>query len=160
MPPPLETLRVAHLPQFELWLTLQQELFGRLHDALTARLLERYRQMRDWHNMIDVALHALHVGQWQESTYIALIEAYARLGERAKALHVYDQMSRWLDQAHGFTPSDESRQLQRLILDDALWQAQQYVDPSSRLVNSFSSITQHSHTLWDSIKDNDEDGTP
>lgn len=155
--PPLDTLRVANLPQFELWLTVQQERFGRLHDTLTSRLLHHYQQQDDWQSVIEVALRALQVGQWQESTYSALIESYARLGERAKALDMYEQLRRWLAREHGLTPSDDSEHLLRLVMSGTLRQASGFAAPM-RVQNDINSRTaQQSYRVKDTTRDISED---
>jgi pentatricopeptide repeat protein len=156
--PPLDTLRVINLPQYELWLTVQQERFGRLHDELTTRLLQHYRQAQDWQALINIAHHAQQRGQIQESTYAALIDAYARLGERTKALHVYDQMCRWLANAHGIAPSEETRQLRQMIIEDVV--SQSFLLPlgqGAKREPRLSRTIQYSQHVWDSVKDADED---
>jgi pentatricopeptide repeat protein len=155
--PPLDTLRSSNMPQFELWLTLQQERFGRLHDTLTNRLLAHYRHNDDWKSVIDVALRALQVGQWQESTYAALIEGYARLGERAKALAMYEQLRRWLAREHGLTPSEDSQNLLRLIRNGTLRQTARCVVHTERPHDVNSRITQQNGYVWDTAKDISED---
>ncbi|MDX2139059.1 MAG: BTAD domain-containing putative transcriptional regulator [Chloroflexota bacterium] len=154
----LPGFRSRELQQFELWLTLQRERLGRLHDNLITRLIEHYRHMEDWQQVIEVAFRAIAADRRQESTYFHLIDAYRQLGERAKALHTFEQMRMWLASEYGLQPSDEMRQLQRAILTDNLTRAAHRFRAQDEIISlNFSSNTYLQELIEDAAKDAPED---
>jgi DNA-binding SARP family transcriptional activator len=153
----LPDFRARDLLQFELWLTLQRERLGRLHDNLITRLIEHYRCVEDWQQVIEVAFRAIAADRRQENTYFHLIYAYRHLGERAKALHAFEQMRIWLASEYGLQPSDEMRQLQRAILTDNLTQAQHRFRPQTEIIVSFSSNAYLQTLIEDAARDTPED---
>jgi DNA-binding SARP family transcriptional activator len=116
----LEDLTLLEAPDFEVWLTTERERFGQLYLRLLERLTGVYRAGGNWQEMIAVAQQALAHDNLQEPMYRTLMEAHARLDERAEALRQYDLLRTVLAQELGVEPLPETETLRQAIVDGNL----------------------------------------
>ncbi|MCL4393946.1 MAG: AAA family ATPase, partial [Chloroflexi bacterium] len=114
--PFLDGLIVADAPEFEIWLTGERERLGQLNLRTLATLVDAFEKQNDWRAAIDAAQLAVALDELQEPMYRAIMRAHARLGERAQALHAYDQLSAELDRELGVPPLPETQALRDSIV--------------------------------------------
>ena len=98
-------------------------------------MVERERLANAYMDILDrLAVHYMEVGQHQESiracyrvlekdrchedSYRLLMQCYASLGLRARALHQYKMCEQILGQEYGTSPSPETRSLYLKLLSD------------------------------------------
>ena len=118
--PLLHGVRLSDSPDFELWLTGERDRLGQLYLAGLNRLLATYRGAAQWRESITVAQRALAFDNTQESMHVALMEAYAHLGQRTDALRQYDTLRTVLDQELDIAPLTETQALRAKILGGEL----------------------------------------
>lgn len=112
-----EGLTVLEAPAFELWLTTERERLARHYLRLLEGLIAAHRTAENWPGVISSARQALACDNLQEPMHQALMEAHARLGERAEALRQYDTLAVILNRELGVGPLPETDNLQRAILN-------------------------------------------
>jgi DNA-binding SARP family transcriptional activator len=117
--PFLDGLQLDDAPDFEIWLTGERERFAQLYLRALTALVAAYQAQGDWQNVIAAATRALNQDNLQEPMYRALMEAHARLGERAQALREYDTLRATLSRELGVEPLAETDALRRAILAGA-----------------------------------------
>ncbi|MCB0194410.1 MAG: AAA family ATPase, partial [Anaerolineae bacterium] len=115
--PLADGLSVLDAPDFELWLTTQQQRFGRHYLRLLDILIAAHRKASNWQGVITFAEQALAYDNLQEPMHQALMEAQAHLGERAKAVRQYDMLRAILEQELGVPPLPETESLRSAILN-------------------------------------------
>jgi DNA-binding SARP family transcriptional activator len=115
----LEGFIVAQAPEFEIWLTAERERLSQLHSRLLGMLVDTYRVEGNWPQVIVFAQHALAHDNLQEPMYRALMEAHARLGERAEALRQYDTLQATLVRELDVEPLPETTALRAAIINGA-----------------------------------------
>lgn len=120
--PLLEGLTVTDAPDFELWLATERERLGQLYLRLLEALATLQRQNQDWRGVQTTVRRALAADNLQEPMHQALMEAHARLGERADALRQYNLLVDILAQELGVKPLPETTRLRQAILDGSLSQ--------------------------------------
>jgi DNA-binding SARP family transcriptional activator/ATP/maltotriose-dependent transcriptional regulator MalT len=113
--PLLEGLTLSEAPDFEIWLSAERERLGQLYLRALKTLMGAYRAAGRWSDVISVAQQALAQDNLQEPTYRALMEAYARLGERSQALHQYEQLRTTLERELSVEPLPETEALRAAI---------------------------------------------
>ncbi len=118
--PLLDGLVLAEAPEWELWLAVERERLEQRFLRLSETLVEGYRAAGRWDEIIEVARRALAQNRLQESLYRALMEAHARLGERAEALRHFDLLVRVLEEELGVEPLPETDALRAAILSGDL----------------------------------------
>lgn len=116
----LDGLDLLDAPDFELWLTMERERLGQITMRALAALVGAHRQAADWPQVLLIARRALSLDPLAEPMYGALIEAHARLGERAEALRQYDVLSGTLEHELGVEPLPETVALRGQILAGTL----------------------------------------
>ncbi|GAB4442833.1 MAG: AAA family ATPase [Anaerolineae bacterium] len=121
--PLLTGLTLADAPDFELWLTTERERFGQLYLRLLEAEVARHKAAGNWPAVIATAQRALAADNLQEPLYCVLMEAHARLGERADALRHYDTLRTILAQELGVPPLAETEALRQAILSGTLEQS-------------------------------------
>jgi DNA-binding SARP family transcriptional activator len=114
--PLLDGLTVSEAPDFEIWLATERERFGQLYLRALDALAAAYRASANWRGVIAIAQRALVYDNLQEPMYRALMEAHARLGERAEALRQYDLLHTTLARELGVEPLPETEALREAIL--------------------------------------------
>lgn len=120
--PLLTGLTLADAPDFELWLTTERERFGQFYLRLLEAEVARLKAAGDWPAVIATARRALAADNLQEPLYCILMEAHARLGERADALRHYDTLRQTLAQELGVPPLAATEALREAILNGTLEQ--------------------------------------
>ncbi len=113
--PFLDGVRVLDAPDFEIWLTGERERLARLFLRATATHLHAQRVARNWQGAVDLANRALAQDNLQEPMHRALMEAHARLGQRAEALRQYDALKAILARELGVEPLAETEALRQAI---------------------------------------------
>ncbi|HSM05907.1 MAG TPA: BTAD domain-containing putative transcriptional regulator [Longimicrobiales bacterium] len=66
---------------------------------------------------VDTAREAVSIAPFRESSYRLLMEAHAAAGNTAEALRVYEQCRELISEELGVSPSQETREVHRRILD-------------------------------------------
>ncbi len=120
--PLLTGLTLVDAPDFELWLTTERERFGQLYLRLLSAEVARHKAAGNWPAVITTAQRALAADNLQEPLYRALMEAHARLGERAEAMRHYDTLRHTLAQELGVSPLPETETMREAILAGTLEQ--------------------------------------
>lgn len=115
--PLADGLNLPDTSDFELWLTTQQQRLSRHYLRLLEALITAHRAVANWQQIITFAQQALAYDNLQEPMHQALMEAHARLGERAKAVWQYDMLRLVLDQELGVAPLAETESLRTAILN-------------------------------------------
>ena len=118
--PLLDGLILADAPDFEVWLTAERERFGQLYLRALEALVAAQRGRGNWAEIVVIARRALAHDNLQEPMVRALMEAHARLGERAEALRQYDRLRATLAQELGVAPLPETEALRAAILEGKL----------------------------------------
>ncbi|MEW5989539.1 MAG: BTAD domain-containing putative transcriptional regulator, partial [Chloroflexota bacterium] len=121
--PLLDGLALSGAPELELWFTGERERLAQLHLRALATLVNQYRGQGQWREMAAVARRALAHDNLQEPMHRAIMEAHARLGERAEALRQYDALQAILAQELGVEPLAETVALREAILGSERWPA-------------------------------------
>ena len=102
--PFLEGLVVDDAPEFELWLTTQRERLDLAYLRAAGAHIARSGGQGDWQQVLAVAHTALSHDSVQESFWQALMEAHARLGQRAEALRAFETLRATLERELGIEP--------------------------------------------------------
>lgn len=118
--PLLDGLTLPDAPEFEIWLTTERERLEQSHLRALDALVEAHRAAGNWREMIVLARRALASDNLQEPMYRAMMEAHARLGERAEALRQYDALRTTLERELGVEPLPETEALHSAILSAEL----------------------------------------
>ncbi len=116
----LEGVILADAPDFEVWLTAERERFGQLYLRALETLVAAQRELEQWSEIVILARRALVYDNLQEPMVRALMEAHARLGERAEALRQYDRLRATLAEELGVEPLPETKALRSAILEGTL----------------------------------------
>ncbi len=116
----LDGLAVADAPDFELWLAAERERLGQLYLRQLETHLAAQRANGDWPGMLATARRALAADNLQEPMHRAIMEAHARLGERADALRQFDALKNILAQELGVSPLPETQRLRAAIINGSL----------------------------------------
>lgn len=99
------------------WLDGHRErLRGRAATVL-AQLVERLERERAFGEAIGYARQLTHLNPFDEQAWCALMRCHARRGERATALHLYQQCAAVLKRELGIQPGAATRLTYREILD-------------------------------------------
>lgn len=113
--PFLDGFTLDDAPDFEIWMVSERERYGQLHLRLFAQLAEAHRAAADWAALRETAEQALTHDSLQEPMHRALMEAYARMGDRLAALRQYETLRTVLERELGVEPLAESKQLRAHI---------------------------------------------
>jgi DNA-binding SARP family transcriptional activator/tetratricopeptide (TPR) repeat protein len=111
----LDGVSFADAAELELWIDNQRRRLAQLHVRALTTAAELFRARESWHDLIRVADRAIAEDNVHEPMYRALMEGYARLGERGEALRRYDTLRDSLDRELGVTPLAETRALRDAI---------------------------------------------
>ena len=114
--PFLDGLALDDAPDFEIWLTGERERLAQLYLRALAELVTSSQTRGDWHEVIRLANRALGQDNLQEPMYRALMEAHARMGERAESLRQYDTLHTTLERELSVEPLRETEALREAIL--------------------------------------------
>lgn len=117
--PLLDGLALSGAPEWELWLTSERERLAQLYLRALGAMVNLHRSQPEWREVAAVARRALAHDNLQEPMHRAIMEAHARLGERAEALRQYDALQAILAQELGVAPLAETVALREAILSQA-----------------------------------------
>ena len=118
--PFLEGLDLGGAPEFEIWQAMERERLGQIYLRLLERIVDARRAKGDWRGVISAARQALAADNLQEPMVRALMEAHARLGERAEAQRQYQHLREVLARELGVDPLPETEALRTAILAGGL----------------------------------------
>jgi DNA-binding SARP family transcriptional activator len=113
----LDGFALPDAPDFEIWHTTERERLAELYLHTLAAQVEEARARGEWQTVIALARRALESDNLQEPMHGVLMEAHARLGERAEALRQYDALHAILQRELGVEPLRETEKLRQQILD-------------------------------------------
>ncbi len=133
--PLLDGLTLLDAPDFELWLTMERERQAQTWMRLLTSLIAVHRSGGSWAQVLEIARRALSYDPLAESLYQALMEAHARLGQRAEAQRQYAVLTGVLERELGLEPLPATTALLQQIMDNTLAEpppAAQAAPPASR----------------------------
>ncbi|MCS7059662.1 MAG: AAA family ATPase [Anaerolineae bacterium] len=113
--PFLDGLHIQDAADFEVWLTAERDRLLQLYLRAVATHIHAQRVAGNWQAVVELAQRALGHDPLHESLHGALMEAYARLGQRAEALRQYDVLRQTLARELGVEPLPETEALRRAI---------------------------------------------
>lgn len=131
----LDGVSVNDAAEFETWVAMSREHFNEAHAHALRALATNYRVEGRWVDVITLARAAVMQDILQEPMYRMLMEAHARMGDRASALRQYETLRATLDRELGVSPLAETEQLRRDILDGRLQPAPVDDVPESSLLS-------------------------
>ncbi|MEQ1909154.1 MAG: BTAD domain-containing putative transcriptional regulator [Vicinamibacterales bacterium] len=99
------------------WIEVDRERCRQTARSVLARLVGVLEQDRAYGDAIEVAQQLLRLDPLDEPAWCALMRCHARRGERAAALHLYQQCAALLKKELGVQPSAATRMTYREILD-------------------------------------------
>jgi DNA-binding SARP family transcriptional activator len=99
------------------WIDAERERLRQRAREVLARLVGLLEHDRDFGDAIEYAQRALRLDPLDEQRWCALMRCHARRGERATALHLYQQCAALLKEDLGIPPSAATRATYREILD-------------------------------------------
>ncbi|HEY1389327.1 MAG TPA: AAA family ATPase [Ktedonobacterales bacterium] len=116
----LDGVAINDAAEFETWVAMTREHFHEAHAHALRALAANYRAEGRWADVITLARTAVMADILQEPMYRMLMEAHARMGDRASALRQYETLRATLERELGVAPLAETEQLRRDILDGRL----------------------------------------
>ena len=99
------------------WIDADRERLRQRARKVLARLVDLLEHDRAFGDAIEYAQQSLRLDPLDEQAWCALMRCHARRGERATALHLYQQCAALLKKELGIQPSAATRATYREILD-------------------------------------------
>ena len=99
------------------WIDGDRERLRHRAKTVLARLVAALEHDRDFGDAIGYAQQLIRLDPLDEQAWCALMRCHARRGERATALHVYQQCAALLKKELGIQPSAPTRMTYREVLD-------------------------------------------
>jgi DNA-binding SARP family transcriptional activator len=103
---------------YEDWTMVERERLANSYIDLLGRLAVYYMEVGQHQECIRACYKVLEKDRCHEDSYRLLMECYARLSLRARALHQYRMCEQILGQEYGTSPSPETRSLYMRLLRD------------------------------------------
>src|SRR5829696_5780096 len=103
---------------YEDWTMVERERLANAYLDLLDRLAIYYMEVGQQQESIRACYKVLEKDRCHEDSYRLLMQCYARLGLRARALHQYRMCEQILSQEYGTSPSPETRSLYMRLLKD------------------------------------------
>ena len=103
---------------YEDWTMVERERLANAYIDLLDRLAIYYMEAGQQQESIRACYKVLEKDRCHEDSYRLLMQCYARLGLRARALHQYRMCEQILSQEYGTSPSPETRSLYMRLLKD------------------------------------------
>ncbi len=103
---------------YEDWTMVERERLANAYMDVLDRLAIHYMEVGQHQESIRASYRVLEKDRCHEDSYRLLMECYARLGLRARALHQYRMCEQILGQTYGTSPSPETRSLYMRLLKD------------------------------------------
>ncbi|PYR37658.1 MAG: hypothetical protein DMF90_06025, partial [Acidobacteria bacterium] len=101
------------------WIRPERERLQRRFGESLVALIAKLEDDRALGDAIDYAQRLLNVDPLNETTWRTLMRCHGKRGERATALHVYQQCASVLKRELGVQPGPETRLVYRELLEDA-----------------------------------------
>ncbi len=114
--PLLEAISLRDAPEMEGWLLAERERLAQLHLRLVDRLLAHRAGEGNWEEVARVGEKAVTLDSLQEPIHRMLMEAYARLGDRARAERQYETLRSVLERELGVEPLPETEAVRNAVL--------------------------------------------
>jgi DNA-binding SARP family transcriptional activator len=99
------------------WIDVDRERVRERAKKVLTKLVDVLEQDRAFADAIEHAQHLLRIDPLDEQAWCVLMRCHARRGERATALHLYQQCAAVLKKELGIQPSPPTRMTYREILD-------------------------------------------
>jgi DNA-binding SARP family transcriptional activator/lipoprotein NlpI len=103
--------------EFDDWKFFQGESLRRRFSSALERLARGYRLRNHTDQAIETARRWLALDPLQEDAHRELMRSYAQAGQRNAALRQFNECARILEKELGVEPMEETRELQRAILE-------------------------------------------
>jgi len=103
---------------YEDWTMVERERLANAYIDILGRLAVHYMEVEQHQESIRACYRVLEKDRCHEDSYRLLMQCYARLGLRARALHQYRMCEQILGQEYGTSPSPETRSLYLKLLRD------------------------------------------
>ena len=103
---------------YEDWTMVERERLSNAHTEMLGRLATHYMEIGRHQDAIGACYRVLEKDRCHEDSYRLLMECYARLGLRGRALRQYRLCEKVLGQEYGATPSPGMRALYRSMSRD------------------------------------------
>jgi LuxR family maltose regulon positive regulatory protein len=103
---------------YEDWTMVERERLANACIDLLDRLSIHYMEVGQHQESIRACYRVLEKDRCHEDSHRLLMECYARLGLRARALHQYRMCEQILEQEYGTSPSPETRSHYTRLLKD------------------------------------------
>ena len=101
---------------YDEWVLEEREALAQSFIRVLEQLIAAYTALRDYPLAIGAAQRLLRYDPLYEAGYLTLMELYAYLDERARALHLYHTYASTLERELGADPNPEVRQLYERLL--------------------------------------------
>lgn len=118
-----EFLQNFYLPEsieFEDWLNQQREHYRQMALRGFAQLSSIYKQRKEYKTAIRSLDKALAIQPLQEDLHRERLLLHYLAGDRPRAIHLYDELRKLLDEELGVPPMAETRKLYDQILEDRI----------------------------------------
>jgi DNA-binding SARP family transcriptional activator len=103
---------------YEDWTMVERERLANAYMDILDRLAIHYMEVGQHQESISACYRVLEKDRCHEDSYRLLMQCYARLGLRARALHQYRMCEQILGHEYGTSPSPETRSLYVKLLRD------------------------------------------
>jgi LuxR family maltose regulon positive regulatory protein len=130
----LEGLNLTDCPNFDEWQFFQRDGLRQEFADVLQRLAYGYAQRSRWDQAIPCARRWLALDRLHEPAQRALMDLYARSGQRAAVLRQYEELRRLLNEQTGQEPELETRRLYEQIRGP---EEAQRIKPSAQTSLSF-----------------------
>ncbi len=111
----LEGLILGDSPDFDDWQAFERDSLRREFAVVLERLTACQAARSEWESAIDSAKRWARLDPLHEPASRALMDAYARSGQRSAALHHFEELERLLGEQQGRSPEEETRLLHQRI---------------------------------------------
>lgn len=116
----LEGISLREAPEFELWLTTEQERLAQQYSRILSRHIRQYELSGEWERVSDLAFRGLQHYPLDERVTMSLMVALARQGKRTEALAQYERFKSLLAERLGVEPLPESLAVYEAIRNHTL----------------------------------------
>ncbi|MEA2008866.1 MAG: BTAD domain-containing putative transcriptional regulator, partial [Chloroflexota bacterium] len=111
----MEGLYLDNCPEFETWLTTEQEHWRQRVARILDSLVIDHGQRGEYESALDFAQRLLSLTPWRESAHRQLMTLFARNGQRSEALRQYQHCQQMLADEFSAEPAPETTELYQQI---------------------------------------------
>lgn len=111
----LDGLNLSDSPAFDEWQFFQRDGLRQEFAEVLQRLASGRSKLGQWDQALIHARRRVALDRSNESANRALMDLYARSGQRTAALHQYEELARWLKKQAGEAPEEETRRMYEQI---------------------------------------------